>query len=94
LQTGDQEFELDVSEDPPNGKMTRLNLDPVTGTGIISLSSVPVGAPARFTQFRGGRDLPAPRPPCAAEPSKPFSFTNFLPKFYESFQLLPGLKTR
>jgi hypothetical protein len=37
LQTGDQEFELDVSEDPPNGEMTRLNPDPVTGTGIISL---------------------------------------------------------
>jgi hypothetical protein len=61
---------------------------------VGAFSSVPVGAPARFTQFRGDRDLPAPRPPCAAKLSKPFSITNFLPKFYESFQLFPDLKTR
>ena len=39
--------------------------------------AVPDGTPeeltARFTHFRGGCDLPRPRPSCAAELSKPFS---------------------
>ena len=56
--------------------------------------------PCRWAPQRGLLNFAAvaifllPGPPCTAKPSKPFSITDFLPEFYESFQLLPDLKTR
>jgi len=87
-------------EIPPNTRMATLTGDPKPVFPFPSRSAPrpkntlnpPLPKPGLLDSAAEGL-LPLPRPFGAAEPSKPFSFTDFATKFSQSFQSFPDFQT-